>query len=95
MVLFETAELLGLPVWLIGVVVVWSLVWKGIALWKSSRRNSIVWFVVLLVVNTVGILEILYIFLFSELNFDDKTNRNAKQKSKQKTSKKSPAKKKK
>jgi len=45
-------------------IVVWSLVWKGWALWKAARAESKVWFVVLLIVNTIGILDILYIFLF-------------------------------
>lgn len=52
--------------WLIAVVV-WSLVWKGLALWRAGRKNSPVWFVVLLVVNTIGILEILYYFIFSKM----------------------------
>ena len=46
----------------------WSLAWKGFALWKASRRNSPAWFVVLLVVNTIGLLEILYIFVFSKMD---------------------------
>lgn len=46
-------------------LLIWSLAWKGWALWKAARNDSPVWFVILLVVNTVGILEILYIFLFS------------------------------
>lgn len=61
-----------MPPWLLAVVVTWSLFWKGLALWKSARRNKSLWFVVLLVVNTIGILEILYIFLFSEMKFDEK-----------------------
>jgi len=52
---------------LLSIIGIWSLVWKGFALWKSSRRNQLVWFIVLLVINTAGILEILYIFVFSEL----------------------------
>lgn len=46
---------------------VWASVWKGIALWKAAQKNALVWFVVLLVFNTVGILEILYIFVFSKM----------------------------
>jgi hypothetical protein len=46
-------------------VVIWSLVWKGLALWKAARAGSKPWFIVLLIVNTVGILEILYIYVFS------------------------------
>lgn len=48
--------------WIFIPLVVWSLVWKGIALWKSARRSEMIWFVALLVINTLGILEIIYIF---------------------------------
>jgi methionyl-tRNA synthetase len=61
--------LMAVPPIILFIGLVWSLVWKGIALWKSARLNSIIWFIVLLVVNTFGILEILYIFVFSELSF--------------------------
>ncbi len=50
----------------LAVVVLWSLVWKGMALWKSAQKGSKVWFVVLLLVNTVGILDILYLYVFSK-----------------------------
>ena len=52
--------------WVIMVILVWSLPWKGAALWKSARKTHIGWFIVLLIVNTLGVLEILYIFFFSE-----------------------------
>ena len=48
--------------WLVVALMLWSIIWKGIALWKSARNKSKVWFVILLVVNTIGILEIIYIF---------------------------------
>ena len=35
---------------------IWSLVWKGLALWKAARVGSVHWFVALLLVNTLGIL---------------------------------------
>ena len=44
----------------------WSIVWKGLALWKAAQKGSKPWFVVFLVVNTLGILEILYYYVFSE-----------------------------
>ncbi len=47
-------------------LIVWSLIWKGISLWEAARNASKPWFIVLLIVNTVGILEILYIFIFSK-----------------------------
>jgi len=53
---------------IIAIVALWSAPWKGIALWKASRNNDLVWFIILFLVNTVGILEILYIFIFSKKN---------------------------
>ena len=44
----------------------WVIVWKGLALWKAARNGSKPWFVALLILNTVGILEIIYIFFFSK-----------------------------
>ena len=50
----------------IAVVAVWTIVWKGAALWKAARNGSNVWFIFMLILNTVGILEIIYIFFFSK-----------------------------
>ncbi len=44
--------------------ILWTLPWKGVALWKSARLGQEWWFIALLIINTLGILEILYIFLF-------------------------------
>ena len=46
------------------VLTVWSLVWRGVALWKSARNNQRNWFLAFLIINTFGILEIIYIFYF-------------------------------
>jgi len=44
----------------------WSLVWKGLALWKAAQKGSKPWFVAFMVINTLGVLEILYYYVFSE-----------------------------
>lgn len=44
----------------------WTLPWKGIALWRAARNNHKGWFVALLVLNTLAILDITYIFYFSK-----------------------------
>ena len=44
----------------------WVVVWKGFALWKAARNDQRWWFGILLVVNTLGILEILYIYVFAD-----------------------------
>lgn len=51
---------------LIIVLALWSAVWKAFALYRAGRVKDPVWFVVLFVLNTVGILEILYLFVFSK-----------------------------
>jgi len=43
-------------------LLLWSGVWKGIALWKAARRDQLGWYVALLILNTVGVLPIIYIF---------------------------------
>lgn len=52
--------------WVILLALLWVVPWKAAALWKSARAGSKVWFAVLLVVNTLAIIEILYIFIFSK-----------------------------
>ena len=54
----------GMGAWFL-LLIVWSLVWKGLALWKAAREGSKAWFIVLLVLNTAGILDILYLYVFS------------------------------
>lgn len=56
-----------LQIALVILLAVWSLAWKGVALWKSAKKESKAWFVVMLILNTAGILEILYIFVFSKM----------------------------
>jgi hypothetical protein len=44
----------------------WVIVLKGLALWKAAQREEKWWFIAFLVVNTLGILEIVYYYIFSE-----------------------------
>ena len=66
MALYDPASVLGIDPILLVVIAIWSIIWKGFALWKSARRGENIWFVALLIVNTIGILEILYLFVFSK-----------------------------
>jgi methionyl-tRNA synthetase len=47
-------------------LIAWSIIWKGIALWHSARNKQLLWYIVLLIVNTVGILEIIYLILLKK-----------------------------
>ena len=45
---------------------IWDGVWKLIALWKSARHNQLAWFICLAILNTAGILPILYLLCFQK-----------------------------
>lgn len=47
-------------------LIIWSIVWKGMALWRAARLGSSAWFVILLIINTFGILEIIYLYVITK-----------------------------
>lgn len=51
--------------WLIPLII-WTLIWKGIALWKCGRNNQLYWFIAILIINTVGLLPIIYLVWFQK-----------------------------
>lgn len=53
----------GFLIPLLSILFVWELVWKLIALWKAGRNNQLAWFIVIALVNTVGILPIIYLII--------------------------------
>jgi hypothetical protein len=67
----------GAPTWIhafapiLVLIVLWGVFWKGLALWHSGRRGQPWWFVILLVVNTLGILEIIYLFAVAKLKWSE------------------------
>ncbi|MDO8467925.1 MAG: DUF5652 family protein [Nanoarchaeota archaeon] len=75
------ADQIGINLWLLVIIIIWSAIWKMAALWKSARKDQITWFILLAVVNTVGILEILYIYVFSEMKKTPKTEKAPKKRS--------------
>lgn len=42
-------------------LIAWIMTWKGLALWKAGRLSHKIWFIILLVANTLGLLEIIYL----------------------------------
>lgn len=48
-------------------VVLWEFLWKGFALWRAAKLNQSVWFVLIMIINTVGILPIMYL-IFTQTN---------------------------
>ncbi|MFZ2038943.1 MAG: DUF5652 family protein [Minisyncoccia bacterium] len=64
--MFRPGEMSPLMIVIIIALTIWSLTWKGLALWKSSHNESRIWFVILLVINTFGILELIYYYLLDK-----------------------------
>ncbi len=55
----------GNEVWF-GLIALWVLPWKGVALWKAAQRKEQAWFIALLIVNTVGLLEMFYVLYWTK-----------------------------
>lgn len=47
-------------------LIIWSMIWKGLGLWKSGRNNQLTWFVVMFLINSAGILPIVYLIWFQK-----------------------------
>ena len=63
--MFNIDTFVALAPWL-GLIAVWDMIWKGIALWKAGRNNQLVWYLCVLIFNTVGILPIIYLTFFQK-----------------------------
>ena len=58
----DTITIPGINPWVMLAIVLWSIPWKGVALWKAARLSNKSWFIVLLVINTLAILDIIFIY---------------------------------
>ncbi len=66
--LFSRPDIANMPtsaVIVLVLVIIWNIIWKGMALWKSARLSHKKWFIALMVINTVGILDIIYIYFIA------------------------------
>jgi len=57
--------------WLMPIIIIialWEIVWKLIALWKSARAGHKAWFICIALINTMGILPIIYILMQKNKN---------------------------
>lgn len=55
----------GLRSWMV-LLVIWDLVWRGLALWRSAQEKKQYWFIAMLVLNTAGILPLVYLIFFAK-----------------------------
>ncbi|MDO8529563.1 MAG: DUF5652 family protein [bacterium] len=57
--------------WIIYVLIAWTLPWKGMALWKAATQKQRGWFIVLFLINTLAILDILYLAFFGKIKGEE------------------------
>lgn len=60
-------ELLNKPVFVL-LLVTWTFFWKGLALWRAAKNDQKYWFIVILIINIFGIVEIAYLVWFAKKN---------------------------
>ena len=66
MQLFDTSTMLGLNAqWLIPVLI-WTAIIKGYSLWRAGRNRQAAWFIVIFIINLVGILGLIYLAFFQK-----------------------------
>lgn len=59
--MYNFESMLSNPLFIL--LIIWSLIWKGMALWRAARLEQKIWFIVLLILNTFGILDIIYLLI--------------------------------
>ena len=59
-------QVISQNMFLFGLLIVWILIWKGLALWKAGTKKDKIWFIIILILNSGGILDIIYVFLISK-----------------------------
>lgn len=79
---FSQQDMMILPwvQWGILPTMLWSITWKGIALWHAAKREEKWWFIALLVINTVGILELCYLLFVVRLFAEKPSSKKAPKK---------------
>lgn len=65
------AQMIQSNPWLLYAIVGWSVIWKAIALWYAARNTQLYWYIALIIINTVGILEIIYLLFFRKKKTND------------------------
>jgi membrane protein DedA with SNARE-associated domain len=61
---------------IIWAIIIWALPWKGIALWRAAKNNQLIWFIILFLINTLAILDIIYIIFVGKDKKEEATQNN-------------------
>lgn len=66
----DTYQLTTQQALLLAVLAIWDLVWRGFALWRAGGNRQKGWFIALLIINSVGILPIIYLLTEKSKNHE-------------------------
>ncbi len=66
--------LFALGAFLFFLLTIASIILKGYALWHAAKRNEKGWFIALLLINTMGILELIYLYFVVDIWNKKKVN---------------------
>jgi len=58
------------------VIAAWTLIWNGLGLWQAAKNKQKVWFIVILVLNTIGLLPIIYLIWFKPREANNRKEAN-------------------
>lgn len=58
-IIFSNWFLVSLPI-----ILVFTIIVKAFALWHSARRGQKGWFIALIILNTLGILDVIYLLMY-------------------------------
>jgi hypothetical protein len=53
------------------IIIIWSLLWKCYSVWLAAKNNDKKWFVALVILNTAGILDMIYVFGVAKKKWSD------------------------
>ena len=57
-----------IPLWVYPILI-WTIAWKAVAAWRAARNGHLIWFVAFFIVNTIGILPIVYLAWFQDVDY--------------------------
>lgn len=47
-----------------GFIIAWAFFWKALALWHSARNDQLGWYIAMVLLQTLGLLELIYLLFF-------------------------------
>ena len=60
--------------WALMPIFVWDVTWRLLAMWRAVKENQKIWFVLFMIVNSVGLLPIIYLVFVAKEKFWVKKN---------------------